>query len=277
MPPAATIRAQAPASGPGTPAQQHDLLPRCAINVVRQAAVRSGEVVLEIGPGLGAITAALLAVGAKVHAVERDLQRVALLRERFAASLDTGQLTLHAGDAQTLRLRLPQPWRVVANPPFVLTAALVRRWLLEEAAPPRALDLILQRQTAEKLSGTGLSDGQTRSSVLTHLAGRPRIRIHLHRDDVTPPSRVDLCLWSLARHDDEDAPTTAELARIDRLLGVAFAGPHTITDALRGIASTTQIRRQAAEHDWDPAMHSRQLPVAAWRPLAALLATCKKI
>ena len=90
-----------------------------------------------------------------------------------------------------------------------------------------------------------------------------------------PPSRVDLCVWSFRRH--ADAPTPPVLAITDRLLAIAFAGPRSVAEALRGVASAVQLRRQGAEHGWDPLEHSRAVPPAAWLPLANLLRMCGKI
>ncbi len=270
--------------------QQHDLHPGMAKRIVRSAGVRAGDRVYEIGPGLGALTHELLTMGATVLAVERDPARLMHLESRFAAVLKTGQLRLSSGDARRFRPHFDGPWAVVANPPFALTAELVRRFLLD-AQRPLALDLVLQRETALKLTGyvppprvvnagprPMPGDGQpghTRSSVLSWLVGNPAMRFVIPRDAVTPPSRVDLALWSLTVV--PDAPAPEELIAVDRLLAVAFAGPHTVADALRPVATAVQIRRQAAEHGWQPGAHPRTVQPAAWLAFAKLLTLCGKL
>lgn len=259
-----------------TLAQQHDLAPARANELVFRAGVRRDEHVVEVGPGTGTITGALLAAGAIVQAVERDPARVAGLRQRFSQELTTGRLALTEGDAVTWRPTLPAGWRVVANPPFNLTAALLRQWLIDTPEPPVAIDLVLQREAADKFGGSiDVPGAHTRSSALVALAGTPRIAGLLRRDDVSPPSRVDLCTWAFRRHAKAPAPET--LAITDRLLAIAFAGPRTVAEALRGVASTVQLRRQGAEHGWNPADHPRAVPPAAWLPLAELLRMCGKI
>ena len=250
--------------------QQHDLLPRAAQAVVAAAQVQPGDTVLEIGPGLGALTAAILESGASVTAVERDPARVAHLHTRFATAIEAGRLTVLDGDALRLRPALPPGWRVLANPPFNLTAALLRTWLLETwpGGPPRAIDLVLQREAARKLCAA--PGAETRSSVLVRLAGNARLAAHLNRTDVEPPSRVDLAVWSLRRIGS--APDPAELTAIDGVLDRAFAGPHTVRDALRGVATVVQIKRQARERGWNPESHPRLLAPDDWRSLTAVLA-----
>lgn len=257
----------------GNEAHQHDLAEGPALRLVADARIAADQQVLEVGPGLGALTTGLLATGARVVAIERDPLRVATLRRRFAAQLTAGQLTLLTGDALSLMPPMTRPWRVLANPPFSLTAPLVRRWLLDSHPAPMALDLVLQREAALKL--TGSEGAHSRSSIMSHLCGRPQVVRHLPRDVVTPPSRVDLAVWSHRR--DDDAPPPEELVAIDRLLDVAFAGPHTMSEALRGLATGVQIRRQAAEQGWKPDEHPRTLSPGAWRALARLLVTCGRL
>lgn len=233
-----------------------------------------GSTVVEVGPGRGNLTAALLAAGAIVHAIELDPDRCRLLRERFADAMLGAQFRLDQGDALRAHPAPDGPWQVVANPPFHHTAALVRGWLLGRLGPtpPRALDLILQREAAGKLGGGRGSE--SRSSVLVRLAGSPKLVQRLERTDTIPASRVDLVQWSFRRDDRLDV---RDLRLVDQVLEHAFAGPHTMLDALRGLATPVQIRRQAKEQNWDPQAHPRTLPPEAWVPLAKLLAMCGKI
>lgn len=255
-------------------AHQHDLAVGPATRMVADARIRADDVVLEVGPGLGALTGALLASGARVVAMERDPQRVSILQQRFAGPLANGQLTLLLGDALKLNPAMSHPWRVLANPPFSLTAPLVRRWLLE--SQPLAIDLVLQREAALKL--TGADGAHTRTSILAHACGIPRVVRHLPRDVVTPPSRVDLAVWSHRRHaPSAGAPSAETLVAIDRLLEIAFAGPHTMSEAMRGLATGIQVRRQASEHGWNPEHHPRTLFPAAWQAFAQLLVSCGRL
>ena len=92
---------------------------------------------MDIGAGTGALTASLVAAGARVIAVELHPQRIAVLRARFAHD----PVTVVRADAADLRLPR-RPFRVVANPPFAATTAILRR-LLGPGSRLVAADLVL--------------------------------------------------------------------------------------------------------------------------------------
>lgn len=108
------------------------------------ADIRPGDLVVDIGAGTGAVTAPLVAAGARVIAVELHPHRAAELRRRFPGSLVT-VVQVDAAD-----LRLPRrPFRVVANPPFSITMAIVRR-LLSPGSRLVTADLVLPRHVARR-------------------------------------------------------------------------------------------------------------------------------
>lgn len=115
----------------------HWLTDTWAEQIVTAAGVRPGEVVFDIGAGHGALTAPLVDAGARVFAVEPHPARAALLSERFAAA----PVTVLPITVSELRLP-PRPFRVVANPPYAITAALLRR-LLGTRSGLYAADVVL--------------------------------------------------------------------------------------------------------------------------------------
>jgi 23S rRNA (adenine-N6)-dimethyltransferase len=115
----------------------HRLEPEWARRIVAAADVRPGELVLDLGAGSGALTRPLVRAGAEVVAVELHPGRAAQLRERFAdAPVRVVQTDLE-------RVRLPRrPFRVVANPPYAVSTALLKR-LLATGSRLEAADLVL--------------------------------------------------------------------------------------------------------------------------------------
>src|SRR4051812_10517852 len=109
--------------------------------------------ILEIGPGLGILTGALLAAGAHVTAIELDRGLAAYLRAELAGPIEAGRLQLIEGDALDLDLTtlVPAPYDVVANLPYHITSPTLHRFL--DAEPrPRRLVLMLQAEVADRIA-----------------------------------------------------------------------------------------------------------------------------
>jgi 23S rRNA (adenine-N6)-dimethyltransferase len=158
----------------------HRLADRWADQLVADAAVTPGELVLDIGAGTGAITAPLVAAGARVIAVELHPGRLAALRRRFAGVRAVTVVRADAGD-----LRLPRrPFRVIASPPYAVTAVLLRR-LLAPGSQLVAADLVLQQAAARRWA-TGRAPGAGRWLAAYDLTlGRP-----VPRSAFDPPPAV---------------------------------------------------------------------------------------
>jgi 23S rRNA (adenine-N6)-dimethyltransferase len=151
----------------------HQLDPGWARSLVADARLPAGALVLDIGAGHGVITEALLAVGARVIAVELHPDRVRVLRDRFGRAA-----VIVRADAADLRLPR-RAFHVVANPPFGATTALLRR-LLQPGSRLVSAHLILQEQAAVRWCGPHApAAGRWRSSFEPSLGERvPRAAFH---------------------------------------------------------------------------------------------------
>ena len=159
----------------------HPLVDEWAGRVVAAAAIQPGDLVFDIGAGHGALTAHLVAAGARVVAVELHADRVAVLRRRFAGA----PVTVVHGDATALRLP-GRPFRVVASPPYGISSALLRLLLAPRSTLARA-DLVLQRAVVRRyVEGRSALGGSA-------LGGRWEARIGqlLPRRAFRPPPQVD--------------------------------------------------------------------------------------
>ncbi len=168
----------------------HHLGNRWAAQIVADARIRPGDLVLDIGAGNGALTGPLLACGARVIAVELHARRAANLRQVFADR----PVTVVVTDAADLRLPT-RPFRVVANPPFAISTAILRRLVAPGSRLVRA-DLVVPWHTAQRWT-TGRAPGAGRwSRHFTARIGRP-----LPRSAISPPPANGIALLVIERRD----------------------------------------------------------------------------
>ncbi len=156
-----------------------------------------GQQVLEVGPGPGGLTRALLRAGAKVTAIEMDrrcLPALAELGESFP-----GQLTVIEGDALKIDHAAlmakdgePAPFHVLSNLPYNVGTALFVRWLSGESWPPlwQSLTLMFQREVADRIVADAGDDAYGRLAVLAQWRSEARLAMKVHRSAFTPPPKV---------------------------------------------------------------------------------------
>jgi len=153
----------------------HQLADDWAYRLVAAAGVQPGDLVLDIGAGTGALTAPLVRAGARVVAFELHPQRAAVLRDRFRCD------PVKVVQVDVADLRLPRrPFRVVANPPFAVTTAVLRR-LLARGSMLQSADLLIPRHTAARWAAGRAPDSRrwlgqfdvTRGASVPRSAFRP--------------------------------------------------------------------------------------------------------
>lgn len=176
--------------------------PRLVARLLDLTTLNAADVVYEIGPGKGILTAQLAQRCRQVVAVEKDLRLYESLRSRFAGA---PQVDLRHGDF----LAFPLPcrgYKVFANIPFDQTAAIVQKLTAAETTPQAAY-LVMQREAAERYLG---QPGETLRSVLLKPWFDLEILYHFQRSDFSPRPAVDAVLLGLQKR---PAPL---VARADR-------------------------------------------------------------
>ncbi len=176
--------------------------------------------VLEVGPGPGGLTRALLAAGARVTAIERDHRCIPALAELGEAF--PGQLTVIEGDA--LAIDAPALFKtkphIVSNLPYNVGTALLVGWLSADWAPWwQSLTLMFQKEVAERIVATTNSDHYGRLAVLAQWRSASRIAMPVHRSAFTPPPKVMSAVVHITPH---AAPEGVDFALLERLTGAAF-------------------------------------------------------
>jgi 16S rRNA (adenine1518-N6/adenine1519-N6)-dimethyltransferase len=160
--------------------------------IARSAAPFEGQTIVEIGPGPGGLTRALLAEGAgKVIAVERDPRALPALAEIAAAY--PGRLDVVQGDALETdwTTHVAGPAKIVANLPYNIATPLLIGWLTGRWPPWfSSLTLMFQREVAERIVAKPGSSAYGRLSVIGQWRCNARILFDVNRSAFTPPPKV---------------------------------------------------------------------------------------
>ena len=186
----------------------------------------TGQAVLEVGPGPGGLTRALLRAGARVTAIEMDrrcLPALAELGESFP-----GQLTVIEGDALKLDHNAlmakdgeREPFHVLSNLPYNVGTALFVRWLSGEAWPPlwQSLTLMFQREVADRIVASAGDDAYGRLAVLAQWRSEARLAMKVHRSAFTPPPKV---MSAIVHVTPAAMPERVSARMLERLTEAAF-------------------------------------------------------
>ncbi|MBV8839614.1 MAG: 16S rRNA (adenine(1518)-N(6)/adenine(1519)-N(6))-dimethyltransferase RsmA [Alphaproteobacteria bacterium] len=196
--------------------------------IARAAGPLAGVTVVEVGPGPGGLTRALIHEGAKrVVAIERDERAVAALAEIEAHY--PGRLSVIAADAMTFDARAylgaadaaGTPARIVANLPYNIATALLVSWLTAEPWPPwyERLVLMFQREVAERIVAAPGSKAYGRLSVLAAWRTVPKILFDIAPSAFVPPPKVTSSLVQLIPRAD---PLPCDRAALERVTAAAF-------------------------------------------------------
>ncbi len=200
---------------------QHFLLDEalCA-RIAALAGDLAGRHVLEVGPGPGGLTRALLATAAAaVTAVELDRRAVAALQELQAAH--AGRLVILEADATRVdpAALLPAPRRIIANLPYNVGSVLLVRWL-RGAAALEGMTLMFQQEVAERITAAPDTPAYGRLGVLSQWRCRCDLLMRLPPGAFSPPPKVWSAVVGFTPHAEDPGP--ALFGAMERLTAAAF-------------------------------------------------------
>lgn len=237
--------------------------------IVRTARLRPDDVVLEIGPGLGSLTLALLPDVRRVIAVEIDARLAELLPSTIASRLPGGleRLTVIHCDAMRLDLGDDCPTAIVANLPYNVAVPVLLTMLARLPSVRRVL-VMVQLEVAARLAAKPGEDAYGVPSVKAAWYGSARMAGTIGRQVFWPAPRVDSGLVALDRHDPPQ--TTATRDEVFAVIDAAFGQRRkTLRAALAGWAGSPALAEIALrEAGIDPSARGETLDVAQFARIA---------
>nr|WP_255616780.1 16S rRNA (adenine(1518)-N(6)/adenine(1519)-N(6))-dimethyltransferase RsmA [Aurantimonas sp. VKM B-3413] len=239
----------------------HDLSPKKSLGqnflldlnltarIARQALPLAEATVVEVGPGPGGLTRALLSEGAgRVIAIEKDPRCTAALEE--IAAHYPGRLSIVAADALAVDLAAltpDRPLKIVANLPYNVGTQLLVNWITPPNWPPvwESLTLMFQREVAERIVAAPGTPHYGRLGVLAGWRTQARILFDVSREAFTPPPKVTSSIIQLMPRKD---PLPAALGALERVTAAAFGQRRKmLRQSLKGLGGEALLERSGIE------------------------------
>ena len=238
--------------------------------IVAAAQLMPGDVVLEVGAGLGHLTRLLAQQAGRVIAIELDERLMPILQDRLA---DAGNVELVQGDILELpldSLSLPPDYKVVANLPFYITSAVLQHFLAGELTPA-CMVVTVQQEVARRI--VARPGAMSLLAVSVQFYGQPRVVARIKAGAFYPKPEVDAAVVRIDRH----AAPTADLRDTVAFFAVVKAGFAQRRKQLRNSLATGLCRPQAQvvaaleAAGIDPRRRPETLSLQEWTAIARRL------
>ncbi len=241
--------------------------------MIDAVSLEPGDLVVEVGPGKGALTGPMLERGATVYAFELDQRMIDYLSEKFADACADGSLVLIHADILEIDLKdyfsTNQLYKVVANIPYYITNAIIRVFL-ESDVPPSEMSLLMQKEVAERIIAR---DGkQSLLSLSIAVFGKARYVAKVSKNYFSPKPRVD----SAIVHIFEISKTLTEKQEklFFELIHAGFAHKRKrLFKNLQKVFDRVQVENAFAQLNLDLGARAEDLSLAQWKDFVQIFSS----
>jgi 16S rRNA (adenine1518-N6/adenine1519-N6)-dimethyltransferase len=233
--------------------------------------VTSADVVLEIGPGKGVLTEALLKTGAHVVAIEKDRELLPMLREKFSQEIASQQLTLIQEDVlkfnpATCHL-LNTTYKLVANIPYYITGEILEKFL-SSAHQPTCAVLLVQKEVVQRIVAR---DGkESILSISVKAFGTPKSVMNVSKKYFSPAPKVDSAVLAIENISKNNFKTVSE-QKFFKIVKAGFAHKRKVlTSNLSAHIKKETLEAFLVEHGRSTSVRAEELSVSHWLSLASI-------
>lgn len=260
---------------------QHFLRSKTALaQIIAAAELSDADTVLEVGPGEGALTDALLKSGARVIAVETDERCIPMLHERFQTEISAGRFILLEGDIRNTDIQEKlfdktflgkNPYKLVANIPYYITGMLFRLFL-EHLRQPSLIIFLVQKEVADEIVSRDGKEGIL--SLAIKIYGTPRMVSKVKREAFSPPPKVDSAIIAV----EDISRSRLGVMADDAYFTIVKAGLHARRKMLLGnLVHKLEIPKDILTETFlklgiPVTIRGEDLPAEKWNVLAQTLA-----
>lgn len=244
--------------------------PQTAERIVDAAKLPADVVVLEVGPGTGMLTRALLKKVRKVIAVEADDALAPELAETFRDDIEKGKLDImHADIRQFDTNDIKEPYHVVANIPYYITGEIIRQFLTA-SHKPASMTLLVQKEVAERIARNGGKESLLSLSVTAY--GTPEYCFTVPRGAFRPAPSVDSAVLAIRNIRQDAFPSREVEDRFFSILRAGFAHKRKrLAKNLEVVATATNIEAAMEQTGLGTNTRPEDVSIDTWKQLAKAL------
>ena len=258
---------------------QHFLTSKAVLaDIITASQLRMGETVLEIGPGTGVLTQALIEAGVQVVAIEADPDMVAILEEKFAPQIERGALSIVFNDILQVALTDfsmqelvggTKTYKLVANIPYYITGEIIRRFLTADVQPA-SMTLLVQKEVAERIAR---SRKESILSISVKAYGTPRYVSTVPARYFSPVPKVDSAVLTISDISKRFFTDFSE-ERFFKIVRAGFSSKRKkLLNNLSSFGSKDVLIRHLASVGLRENARAEEVSLEQWGTLAKALAT----
>lgn len=186
--------------------------------------INETDIILEIGPGKGALTTKLLLEAKKVLAIEKDRELFELLKEKYSDEIKSGRLELLNEDILEIEpkdygLKSGQ-YKIIANIPYNITGAIFKKFLSSKEQP-KTMVLLVQKEVAERI--VARNDKESILSLSVKAYGNPKYMMKVTKRFFTPAPKVDSAIIAITNISKNNFKTITEESHFFNVIKTGFA------------------------------------------------------
>ena len=250
-------------------------------SIVDAADVTADDIILEIGPGHGALTERLMFFAGKVIAIEKDDELYEELKKKYEKEINAGKLDLIHGDAlefdpELLKFYEDFSYKLVANIPYNITGAIFKKFL-SASYQPETIVLLVQKEVAKRIvasDGKPFDSAQGKESILSisvKAYGKPRYVEMVKAGSFVPRPKVDSAIIAIEEISKEFFQEFSE-EKFFALLRAGFSSKRKkLSSNLANIFDKEKVTEAFKKLNLDENIRAEDVNIAIWQKLAMLL------
>jgi 16S rRNA (adenine1518-N6/adenine1519-N6)-dimethyltransferase len=229
--------------------------------IIASADIKKTDIILEVGPGTGILTAELAQKAKRVIAIEKDKKMIEILGQSLK---DFKNVEIINQDI--LKFNIDKKYKVVANIPYYLTSALIRKFL-EDKNQPSQMILMIQKEVAQRIVATPPNMSILSASVQFY--AEPKILFYVSKNSFWPAPKVDSAVIKI---EPKNKPDQVSPTLFFNILKAGFSSPRK--QLAGNLSKGLKIKKEEAEklllqNDIDPKQRAETLSMEDWEKLAS--------